>query len=77
MMRPPNQFARQENQPMVLQIPNPFPGGEKTVKLFKEDPDLVQLLSQVDLNREIPAHLYKVVAELLSSVYKLNNAYPS
>jgi len=76
-MRPPNQFARQENQPMVLQTPNPFPGGEKTVKLFKEDPDLVQLLSQVDLNREIPAHLYKVVAELLSFVYKLNNAYPS
>ena len=29
-----NQFARQENQPMVLQIPNPFPGGEKTVKLY-------------------------------------------
>ena len=44
---------------------------------IKEDPDLVQLLSQVDLNREIPASLYKVVAELLSFVYKLNNEYPS
>ena len=43
---------------------------------IKEDPDLVQLLSQVDLNREIPASLYKVVAELLSFVYKLNNEYP-
>ncbi len=43
---------------------------------IKEDPDLVQLLSQVDLNREIPAALYKVVAELLSFVYKLNNEYP-
>ena len=44
---------------------------------IKEDPDLVHLLSQVDLNREIPASLYKVVAELLSFVYKLNNEYPS
>ena len=44
---------------------------------IKEDADLVQLLSQVDLNREIPASLYKVVAELLSFVYKLNNDYPS
>lgn len=44
---------------------------------IKEDPDLVQLLSQVDLNREIPASLYTVVAELLSFVYRLNNEYPS
>ena len=44
---------------------------------IKEDPDLVQLLSQVDLNREIPASLYKVVAEILSFVYKLNNEYPA
>ena len=42
---------------------------------IKEDPDLVHLLSQVDLNREIPESLYKVVAELLSFVYKLNNEY--
>ena len=42
---------------------------------IKEDPDLVYLLSQVDLNREIPASLYQVVAELLSFVYKLNGEY--
>ena len=44
---------------------------------IKEDPDLVQLLSHVDLNREIPSSLYKVVAELFSFIYKLNNDYPS
>ncbi|KMP10935.1 flagellar biosynthesis protein FlhB [Candidatus Nitromaritima sp. SCGC AAA799-A02] len=44
---------------------------------IKEDPDLVQLLSQVDINREIPASLYQVVAELLSFVYKLNSEYPA
>jgi len=44
---------------------------------IKEDPKLVHLLSQVDLNQEIPASLYKVVAELLSFVYKLNNEFPT
>ena len=44
---------------------------------IKEDPDLVYLLSQVDLNREIPASLYQVVAELLSFVYRLNGEYSS
>ena len=42
---------------------------------IKEDPDLVQILSQVDINREIPPSVYKVVAELLGFVYKLNNKY--
>lgn len=42
---------------------------------IKEDPDLVQVLSQVDINKEIPPTVYKVVAELLAFVYKLNNKY--
>ena len=44
---------------------------------IKEDQDLVHLLSQVDLNREIPASLYHVIAELLSFVYRLNGEYSS
>jgi flagellar biosynthesis protein len=42
---------------------------------IKEDPDLVQILSQVDINKEIPPPVYKVVAELLAFVYKLNSKY--
>lgn len=42
---------------------------------IKEDPDLVQILSQVDINKEIPPSVYKVVAELLAFVYKLNSQY--
>lgn len=42
---------------------------------IKEDPDLVEILSQVDINKEIPPSVYKVVAELLAFVYKLNNKY--
>ena len=36
------------------------------------DPDLVAVLAQLELNEEIPADLYVVVAELLAFVYGLN-----
>ena len=42
---------------------------------IKEDPDLVQVLSQVDIDHEVPPAVYKVVAELLSFVYQLNSDY--
>jgi len=48
---------------------------EKGVPI-KEDPDLVAVLSQVDVGKEIPASLYKVVAELLAFVYTLNKKRP-
>jgi flagellar biosynthesis protein len=44
---------------------------EKGVPI-REDADLVQVLSQLDLNQEIPPSLYQVVAELLAFVYRLN-----
>jgi flagellar biosynthesis protein len=44
---------------------------------IREDPDLVQVLSQLDLDRAIPPSLYQVVAELLAFVYQLNNDYRS
>jgi len=39
---------------------------------IKEDPNLVELLMQIDLEREIPPELYKVVAEILAYVYRIN-----
>ena len=42
---------------------------------MREDPDLVQMLTQIDLDQEIPPTLYKVVAELLAFVYRLNQNY--
>lgn len=42
---------------------------------MREDPDLVQMLTQIDLDQEIPPSLYKVVAELLAFVYRLNQNY--
>jgi flagellar biosynthesis protein len=42
---------------------------------MREDPDLVQMLTQIDLDQEIPPSLYRVVAELLAFVYRLNQDY--
>lgn len=37
-----------------------------------EDPDLVEALSQLDLDDEIPVDLYIVISEILAFVYSLN-----
>jgi len=38
---------------------------------LKEDRQLVEVLSAIDLNREIPPELYKAVAEILAFVYRV------
>jgi len=38
---------------------------------LKEDRQLVEVLSAIDLNREIPPELYKAVAEILAFVYRM------
>ena len=42
---------------------------------IKDDPDLVQVLSQVDLDEQIPPAVYQVVAEIFSFIYHLNKKY--
>jgi flagellar biosynthesis protein len=37
---------------------------------IREDEDLVELLAQVELDREIPENLYKAVAEVFIFLYK-------
>lgn len=56
--------------------------GEKIIALakknnvpIKSDPGLVQILSKLDINEQIPVELYKVVAEILAFVYRTNNRY--
>jgi flagellar biosynthesis protein len=41
----------------------------------QQDPDLIEVLSQVDVDQEIPPAVYQVVAELLAFVYKMNSDY--
>jgi flagellar biosynthesis protein len=44
---------------------------------IREDADMVELLSRLDLDTEIPPHLYKAVAEILAFIYKMNNTKPA
>jgi flagellar biosynthesis protein len=37
---------------------------------LQEDASLVEVLSKLDLNQEIPAELYQLVAEILSFIYR-------
>ena len=54
--------------------------ADKIIEIAREhnihihnDPDLIEILSQLDLNEEIPPRLYIIVAELLGFVYSLNS----
>jgi len=40
-----------------------------------EDADLVEVLSRLDLNEEIPESTYFIVAEILAFVYRTNQKY--
>ncbi|MCX6051323.1 MAG: EscU/YscU/HrcU family type III secretion system export apparatus switch protein [Campylobacterales bacterium] len=38
---------------------------------IRKDEDLIELLSKVELNKEVPEALYKAVAEIFSFIYKV------
>jgi flagellar biosynthesis protein len=40
---------------------------------IRQDRNLLQVLSRLDLNEEIPPEIYKAVAEILAFIYRLNN----
>ncbi|MEA2092145.1 MAG: EscU/YscU/HrcU family type III secretion system export apparatus switch protein, partial [Campylobacterota bacterium] len=40
---------------------------------IKKDEDLIELLSKVELDKEVPAELYRAVAEVFSFIYKVTN----
>ncbi len=40
---------------------------------IKKDEDLVNMLSEIELNQEIPIELYKAVSEVFSFIYGLTN----
>ena len=57
--------------------------AEKIIEIAKKnniyihnDPDLIEVLSQLDINDEISPDLYIVAAELLAFVYSLNSVHP-
>jgi len=42
---------------------------------IRENRNLVALLSQLNLNQDIPSELYRTVAEILTSIYKANDQW--
>ena len=42
---------------------------------IRDNPDLVEILLQLDLKEEIPPALYQAVAEILIFVYRLNEEW--
>jgi len=56
--------------------------AEKIIAIAKEhgipiqpDSDLVEILSRLDLNQEIPPETYVLVAEILAFIYRTNQSY--
>ncbi|DAB29588.1 MAG TPA: type III secretion system protein [Sulfurimonas sp. UBA12504] len=39
---------------------------------IRKDEDLIELLSKVELDKEVPEALYKAVAEIFSFIYKVS-----
>ncbi len=46
--------------------------GINAAKLAKNE-DLIELLSQIDIDKEIPSSMYRAVAEIFSFIYDLSN----
>lgn len=40
---------------------------------IKKDEDLIELLSKLDIDKEIPSTMYKAVAEIFTFIYELTN----
>jgi len=47
--------------------------AEKYEIPIKKDADMVEMLSQIEVNREIPSSMYKAVAEIFSFIYTVTN----
>ena len=69
----------QDNAPKVLasgagEIANKIISLAKEQDIpIKEDPDIIEILSKVEVDQEIPPNLYKAVAEIFSFLYKITN----
>jgi flagellar biosynthesis protein len=74
--------AKSDNAPKVI-AKGKGKVAEKIIEIARKnnihihnDPDLIEILAQLDINEEIPPDLYIVAAELLAFVYSLNRVHP-
>ncbi len=71
------QYDPQHNQAPQLTAKGRGPLAERLIEIarqndvpIRQDPDLVEILCQLDLNTEIPPEVYRAVAEILAFVYQ-------
>jgi len=71
--------TEKENAPKVL-TKGQGNIAERIIKIAKEnelpikkDEDLVELLTKIEIDKEIPTNLYKAVAEVFSFIYNVTN----
>jgi len=50
--------------------------AKKNAVPVREDPNLVQVLSRLNLDQEIPPEVYQAVAVILAFLYRANQAGP-
>ena len=72
---------KKENAPKVV-AKGSGKVAEKIIEIAKshgifiyEDKELVEILSALDIQQEIPPHLYQVIAEILAFVYRIGKKY--
>jgi len=71
-------YDKEKNQAPLVTAKGKDVTAQKIIQIAKEngvpikkDEDLVQLLSKVELDSEVPPQMYKAVAEILSFVYNM------
>jgi len=69
--------TKKENAPKVIakgdgvSAKNIIKIAQENNIIVKKDEDLVELLSKVELDKEVPDVMYKAVAEVFSFIYKI------
>ncbi len=77
------QYDRSKNNAPKVTAKGKGKVANKIIELAKEhdipiknDPDLIEVLSSLEINEEIPSEIYVAVAELLAFVYSMNSNSP-
>jgi len=71
-------YNKEKNQAPRVSAKGKGPSAQKIIQIAKEnsvpikkDEDLVELLSKVELDKEVPPQMYKAIAEIFSFLYKI------
>ena len=73
-------YNKEKNKAPVVSAKGEGKTAQKIIQIAKEngiplkkDEDLVELLSKVELDKEVPPQMYKAIAEIFSFVYQVTN----